>query len=62
MEYLLLLASVLGFVLSYRSFVMYKKYKYSGRVPKIRTAKQNSRLYLVLGLVSIVVFFVIIMF
>ena len=59
MEYLLLLASFVGFILSYRSFLSYHKYKYSGKIPEIIGARQNTNLYLVLGLLSVSIFLIL---
>lgn len=59
MEYLLLLAAFVGFVLSYRSFMTYKKFQYSGKIPQIVSARRNKTLFLLLGLVCIFTFAVI---
>ena len=60
MEYLLLIAAVPLFFLSYRNRVRYNKLKYTGKIPDIEIAKRNTTVFSVMGVLSIFVFIIII--
>jgi len=59
MEYLLLPAAIVGFLLSYRSFMTYKKFQHSGKIPKIVSARRNKTLFLLLGVFCVFGFAII---
>jgi hypothetical protein len=60
MEYLLLLLPISLFGVSYFYKVKYNRFKDTGKVPVILTAKMNTTVYFLLGLAMFcVVFFVI---
>jgi len=61
MEYFLLLAAIGLFFLSYKNYATYNKLKYSGKIAVLISTRQNTNLYLVLGLFSLAVFVFVIL-
>ena len=59
MDYLLLLAAIALFYLSYSNYAKFNKFKDTGKIPVLIAAKQNTNLYLILGLFSIAAFLII---
>jgi len=56
MEYLFLVLPASFLIISYRYNMKYKKLKGGGKIPKIRSAKNNSELFLALALMLIIGF------
>jgi hypothetical protein len=56
MEYLFLVLPASSLIISYRYNIKYKKLKGGGKIPKIRSAKNNSELLLALAIMLMIGF------